>query len=491
MDEYIIGIDIGTSICKIALFNLQGKRISQSLNRVYWRADGNRFEINPGEWWNLVKSGIKHCIENSKGITKQIKGIGVSGTNALIAVDKFGQPISNAILQIDQRGIQQLNRINSQVLSSIDQITGNRIDSGMFFAPKILWMKNYQKEKYDKTYKFLVPTAYINYKLTGEFTMDYTRASTSMLFNIREKVWSQEILDYLGIPLEKLPTLFEPSQIIGEVNLFAAKETSLREGTPIIAGCMDTVAAAVGLGIYQEKMPCAILGTFGKLGFCSKENNFDHNLMNSPFIEKDLYFSQAVISGIGSSLNWYSDNFLSGDSIFKQAIKSKLGSNGLFFIPHILGEKSPSWHQDAKGLFYGITLNSTKSDFARSILEGIAYIFRINIEYIEKKFFKIDEIILGGGGANISWIQILADITGKNINLPHSTETETIGAAILTGKGLNIFKNIGHYCKKFNPILKTIYPNENNAKKYKCLYKNFKHLEQLSINKKTINNHLI
>ncbi len=490
MNEYIIGIDIGTSICKIALFNLQGKRISQSLNRVHLRTDRNRFEINPEEWWNLVKSGIRHCIDSSKIITKQIKGIGVSGTNALIAVDKFGQPMSNAILQIDQRGIQQLNRINSQILSSISQITGNRIDSGMFFAPKILWMKNYQRKKYDKVYKFLVPTAYINYRLTGKFTMDYTRASTSMLFNIREKVWSQEILDYLGIPLEKLPTLFETSQIIGEVNPFAASETSLRKGIPVIAGCMDTVAAALGLGIYQEKRPFAILGTFGKLGFCSKENNFDYNLMNSPFIETELYFSQAVISGVGSSLNWYSDNFLSGDSIFKQAIKSKLGSNGLFFVPHILGEKSPSWHKDAKGLFYGITFNSTKSDFAHSILEGIAYMFRINIEYIEKNFFKINEIIIGGGGVNIYWIQILADITRKNINLPYSTETETIGAAILAGKGLNIFKNIGHFCKKFNPILKTIYPNKNNASKYTCLYKNFKQLEQLSL-KKIVNNNFI
>lgn len=481
MNEYIIGIDIGTSICKIALFNLQGKRISQSLNRVYLCTDENRFEINPEEWWNLVKSGIRHCIESSQITTKQIKGIGVSGTNALIAVDKLGQPISNAILQIDQRGIQQLKGINSQVLSRINQITGNRIDSGMFFAPKILWMKNYQREKYDKTYKFLVPTAYINYKLTGEFTMDYTRASTSMLFNIREKVWSQEILDYLGIPLEKLPTLFEPSKIIGEVNLFATKETSLRKGTPVIAGCMDTVAAALGLGVYKENIVFAILGTFGKLGFCRKNNIFNQNLMNSPFIVPDFYFSQLVISGVGSSLRWYSDNFLSGDSIFKQAIKSKLGSNGLFFVPHILGKKSPSWHKDAKGLFYGITSNSTKSDFAHSILEGIAYMFKLNIEYFEKNFFEIDKVVIGGGGVNIYWIQMLADITHKIINLPSFAETETIGAAILVGKGLNIYKNIPYACKKFNPILESIYPNEINKNKYDYLYKYFKKIEQLSL----------
>jgi len=494
MTNYLIGIDIGTTNCKVSIFTEDGVRIShisQSFNLIKRE---ERIEINPLAWWEVLVGAIRRCIKKASIRGHQISGIGVSGTNALVVVDKNGIPLRNAIMQIDNRASLQANRLNGCIKDKVFNITGNRIASGMFLAPTILWIKENESEIYNKIYKFLVPTGYVNYKLTGEFSIDYSRASTTLLFDIKKKRWSQELCDLMGISINKLPYLFNSYEIIGKVTPEASKQTTLKKGTPVIAGCMDTVAAAVGLGIIKNKDAFLFLGTIGRVGICLSKFRFEDRFMNLSYTIPNLWLSQAVTSGVGASLKWFIDKFyvlekncpknllINYNKVIKKEVEeSSIGAKGLIYIPNILGERSPTWNSNKKGIFYGISYENTKADFMRAILEGIGYSFRHNIESFENSGFEILNLNVGGGGANNKlWIQIIADITGKIILLPLIIETETIGAAILAGKGLGIYRDIKSVIDNFNPIIEKILPNKSNYINYSKQFDIYKELDKLS-----------
>lgn len=494
MTNYLMGVDIGTTNCKVSIFTEDGVQIgqiSQSFNLIKRE---EKIEVNPLDWWEVLVVVIRQCIEKAGIKGHQISSIGVSGTNALVVVDKNSVPLRNAIMQIDNRASLQANHLNGSIKDKVFNITGNRIASGMFLAPTILWIKKNENKIYNNTYKFLVPNGYINYKLTGEFSIDYSRASTSLLFDIKKKCWSQELCDLMDIRIDKLPCLYNSYEIIGKVTYEAAQQTTLRKDTPVIAGCMDTVAAGVGLGIVEDKEAFLILGTMGRVGICLSRPTFDNRFMNLSYVISDLWLSQAVTSGVGASLTWFRDNFYTLEKYFmeqllidpneifiKEGQKLNAGVGGIIYIPNILGERSPGWNSNKKGIFYGISYENTKADFMKAILEGIGYSFRRNIEALENTGLKILSLRVGGGGAGDKlWRQIIADITGKIILLPSIIETETIGAAILAGKGIGIYKDIKPVIDNFNPIIGKILPNKSNYINYSKQFELYKKLDELS-----------
>jgi len=496
MTKFIMGIDVGTTGCKTSLFTEYGEQVARAYREYTLLRKKREVEISPFTWWEAVTATIKESIKKARIKSNQILGIGISGTNALIAVNKNGVPLGNAIMQMDNRSFSQVNWLNKSLKEKVFNITGNRIASGIFLAPKILWIKENKTNIYEETYKFLIPTGYIAYKLTNNFSIDYSRASTTLLFDIKKRCWCEELCEAMSISISKLPELFNSWEVIGEVTSEAAKETSLKKGTPVIAGSMDTVAAAVGLGVIKKKQSFLVLGTVGRVCVCLDKPSFDSRFINSCHAVPDLWLSIAAITGAGTSLQWFQENFCYMEKCLAKQIstdpnelimtgidKSPVGARGIIYIPTILGEQSPNWKSGAKGIFYGISPQATKIDFIRAILEGVAYAFRNNIEIFENLGFEISELPISGGGANNKiWRQIIADVTKKLVLLPSTIETETIGAAILAGKGVGIYKDLKTASDNFITIVDRIFPIEHNFSKYSEQFEIYKRLQE-AINK--------
>lgn len=499
MNNLILGIDIGTTGCKSTVYNIKGEKIISGYKEYSLsHPKPNWAEIDPEIWWEAVIYTMKSVLSRKVNLSN-IKSIGISCTNALIAVNKKGKPLRKAIMQIDQRTNKEMDWIKNNLSEDeIFKITGNRVAPGTFSAPIILWLKKNEPDIFAETYKFLVPTGYIVNKLTGEFTIDPSRASTTMLFDIESKKWSTKLIQNMKISRDKLPEILPSDNIAGYVTKNAAHLTGLKEGTHIATGCMDTVAAALGSGIVEPGDVFSILGTVGRLGVCINEPSFDNRFINCCHGVPGQWLSMAAINGTGASYRWFKNNFAQLETSWSQikeldpyeilndlASKSPPGAKGLIYLPYIAAERSPIWSHNAKGAFLGINYIHDKSDFVRALLEGISYAFKHNLEIFKSKLkIKFEDLTITGGGAKSNlWRQILADILNLNILLPDNIETETLGAAYLAGKASGLIEEKEIFQPK---VIDKKVPNQNNHNIYNGLYDIYKHLHiNLSdINKK-------
>ena len=494
--KYILGMDIGTTGCKVNIYNEELKSLASSY-RSYdiistclgWA------EEDPNIWWECIKDAIKECLSKSNVLPKDIACAGVSCTNGIVAVGKNGDSIYNAIMQIDNRTVSQAERINEIVGPDvIFRITGNRIAQGTFSAPIILWLKENLPDIYDKSYKFLSPTGFIVQKLTGKYSFDYTRASTTLLFDINNKIWSSEICTLLDISMDKLPNTYPSEEIAGYVSNSVSRETGLSEGMPVIAGVMDSVAACIGLGTTSISNPALIIGTVARLCIPHYMPDFDNRFLNSVFIDKVPFLSMTPVNAGGLSIRWFIKNFLEEEKkgllklekdyyeyFEEKSSEIPPGSNSLIYLPYLVGERSPIWDSNARGVFFGANLKHTKYDFYRSILEGVAFAIKHNLEtYTSKYKPDIKTITISGGGAKSKlWSKIFADILGIPIIVPNEVETETKGSAILAGYGTGLFDSLDRILPKKDVIV--IEPNFNNTKVYGLLFNIYKHIYSNSI----------
>jgi len=482
-------MDIGTTGCKVNIYNEDLKSLVSSY-RSYdiISAYPGWTEEDPNIWWHCTKDAIKECLRKSNVSSKNIVCAGVSCTNGIVAVDKNGDSIYNAIMQIDNRTVSQADRINEMVGPDvIFRITGNRIAQGTFSAPIILWLKENLPEIYDKAFKFLSPTGFIVQKLTGKYSFDYTRASTTLLFDINNKIWSSEICTLLDISMDKLPNTYASEEIVGFVSDLVSRETGLSEGMPVIAGVMDSVAACIGLGTTSISNPALIIGTVARLCIPHHMNDLDNRFLNSVFIDKIPFLSMTPVNAGGLSTRWFIKNFLEEEKkglhklekdfyeyLEKKSSDIPAGSNSLIYLPYLVGERSPIWDSNARGVFFGVNLKHTKYDFYKAILEGVAFAIKHNLEvYTGKYKTDIKTITIGGGGAKSKlWSKIFADILGIPIIVPNVVETETKGSAVLAGYGTGLFDSLDRILPKEDVIV--IDPNFNNAKVYGLLFDIYK-----------------
>lgn len=457
--DYLLGIDLGTTGCKGALYDVRGKLLAQSYREYkIISPQSGLAEEDPREWWAKSIEIIREVMEKIPGSKERIASIGVSCTNALVPVDQGAEPLMNAIMQLDQRAVEEVERIRDILTPErIFAVTGNRIAPGTMSAPTIMWLKNKRPEIYRKTHKFLVPSGFLVAKLTGEFTIDYSRASTTSLFHVVKQDWDTEIINSLGIDMDKLPSPSSSHQVVGKVSQEASRLTGLVSGTPVIAGAMDTVAAGLGLGSVKEEEPFLILGTVGRICAGLKNPRFNDKFLNSSFIPNLPYLLMAPLNGAGNSLRWFRDVFgekeilegkergISVYGVFDQeASQAPLGSKGLIYLPYLAGERSPYWDSRARGVFFGISLRHEKKDFIRAIMEGIAFGLRDNLEIMRTEM-GLDVNVLrtgGGGAASDFWKRVIADTLNVELVQTENPESETLGAAILAGTGVGIYQTI-------------------------------------------------
>lgn len=489
MKNLFMGIDIGTSGCKIAVFDLDGKAISQSTReyKVYYPAPGS-VEQDPEEWWGGVCDGINEVLHSRSIEARDIAGIGIDGQSwSAIPVDKNGNVLHNTPIWMDTRAHEICKSVIERVgFEKIFNISGNSFEP-TYSTPKILWFKENMPEIYKNTYKFLQSNSYIGYKLTGCFTQDVSQGYGIHSFNMKTGEWDDTFCDELGIAREKLPEIFACHKVIGEVTGQAAKDTGLAAGTPVVAGGLDACCGTLGAGVLEVGQTQEQGGQAGGMSICIQHATGHPKLILSSHVVPKLWLLQGGTVGGGGTIKWFGQELAgfeniqekeTGVSIFKimdeEAAAVAPGSEGLIFLPYMAGERSPLWDKNASGVFFGLGYSKTRAHMIRAIMEGCAFALLHNLKTAEEVGAFVGEMNAVGGAANSRlWTQIKADVTGKSIKVPSSDTATTLGAAILAGVGTGVYKDFKDAVKRTIKITRVHEPDMKLHERYSKNYEIF------------------
>jgi xylulokinase len=488
---YLLGIDIGGTGTKAGVFSIDGTLAGSGYGEYQMISTvPGQAEHDAEGWWQATVRAIRDAIKDIDPAA--IKAIGIGCTNGLIAVDGLGQPIRPAIMLWDQRALPEVERIKEQLgAETVFDITGNPLAPGAFSLPTILWLMHNEPDSYQAAHKLMVPGGYLVARLTGEFTIDHSRASTTLLFDIRRRQWHQPFLEKLRIDPDKLPRPVACDEIVGSVTGAAAELTGLTPGTPVIGGCMDTIGASLGTGVLEEGQCFVIMGTAARVAGPLTTGTFDRRFMNCTHITDNCWQYIGAINGVGSALRWVRDTFCQMELaeaqsnntdvyhlITAQAQYAPPGSKGLLFLPYLAGERTPIWDPYARGVFFGVTLGHNRGDFFRSVLEGAAFAIRHVIELLESDSrLEIKELRIGGAAASSAvWNQIIADVLGKRVISLTQSHTEVLGAALLAGVGLGLYPSYPEAISRTVVTGGTFEPDLEAHKNYNKLFPMFKQL---------------
>ena len=454
----IIGLDIGTSSVKALLVSKTGEVLKVSSPEYPFQTPRPLWaEADPEVWWQATKHAI---VDLLKGIDPgSIAAIGLTGQmHGMVALDASGEVLRPCIMWNDQRSHEECNEITSLVgAEKVLEITGNPVLAG-FTAPKIKWMQKNEPDIFNKVSKILLPKDYIRYRLTGEFFSDVSDASGTSLLNVGERKWSDEILHVLGWNPSWLPTVTESTEMSSEISSSGAEATGLLEGTPVAAGGGDCAAQAVGSAIVEEGKVSVTLGTSGVVFAQSDEYRVEPEGKLHAFCHAvpGKWHVMGVMLSAAGSFQWYKNTLGDleaklekdgqGDAyeiLTRNAESVDAGSEGLFFLPYLSGERTPYADPYAKGCFIGLTLRHQKEHLSRSVLEGVSYGLNDSLELMKKLGINPDEVQLSGGGTKSSlWKQMLADIFNAPCSMVNAREGAAYGAALLASVGVGQFEDV-------------------------------------------------
>jgi len=487
---YLLGVDIGTSGTKTVLFDENGKTIASDLQEyALYQPHIGWAEQSPEDWWEAVYTSINNVISKS-GIT-DIKGVGLSGQmHGLVMLDKDDNVLRNSIIWCDQRTQKECNEITDIIGSQrLIEITANPALTG-FTASKIRWVQNNEPNIYEKTAKIMLPKDYIRYMMTGEFATEVSDASGMQLMNIAKRNWSDEILQKLNIDKSLLGKMYESQEITGKVHERAAKLTGLKVGTPVVGGAGDQAAGAVGNGIVKSGLVSSTIGTSGVVFASMDKINIDKMGRVHTFCHAipNTWHVMGVTQGAGLSLKWFRDNFCReeisvADSMQidpyilmdKIADNVEPGSEGVIYLPYLMGERTPHLDPYARGVFFGLSAKHTKAHMLRAVMEGVAFSLKDCMEIIKEMGIDATEVrASGGGGKSPLWRQMQADVFGVDVNTTNSSEGGALGVAILAGVGTGVYSSVTQACEAVIATKETQKANvgiyNKNYNKYKKLY---------------------
>ena len=455
--RYLLGIDIGTSACKIAVFNREGAVIASATGDypVYYPKQGWA-EQNPEEWWSAVCAAIKTVLKDGNILSEEIAGIGIDGQSwSAIAVDKDGKVLTNTPIWMDTRAKEICEEFNEKYGSDrFFNLAGNSLQPS-YTTAKIIWYQREMPEVYKNIYKILQSNSYIAYKLTGNMTQDMSQGYGFHCFDMRTGSWNEEMCEILGIPMSILPDIYQCHAVVGTVTDYAAKESGLAVGTPVVAGGLDAACGTLGAGVIHPGETQEQGGQAGGMSICIDEYTADPRLILSYHVVPNIWLLQGGTTGGGGVMRWFEREFADYERSLKEVTgKSSLvqlneiaekvapGCDGVVFLPYMSGERSPIWNPDAKGVFYGLDFSKEKGHMVRACMEGVALSLRHNLEVAEEAGAEAEVLRAMGGSANsLLWTQIKADVTGKPIVVPSSDTATTLGAAILAGVGVGFYKS--------------------------------------------------
>lgn len=473
MAELLLGIDIGTSACKVAVFNIEGEVLAQT-NRSYplYYPNPGWVEQDPEEWWEAIRLGIKDVLE-APGVTAEaIAGIGIDGQSwSAIPVDKDGMCLHNTPIWMDTRAREIAQRVRGEVgFQRFFDVAGNDFLPS-YTTPKMIWFREQLPQVYARTEKFMQSNSYIAMKLTGVVSQDLSQGYGIHFFDMKKCEYDKGLAKELGLSADKVPQLYGCHEIIGKVTKEAAAITGLLEGTPVVAGGLDAACGTLGAGVYQKGQTQEQGGQAGGMSICVDEALAHPKLILSPHVVPGYWLLQGGTVGGGGTLRWFKQELAAEDESFddltRLAEKVPAGSEGVIFLPYMAGERSPIWDPDAKAVFYGLSFDKTKGHMVRAVMEGVAYSLEHNIRTAKEVGVEIGELIAMGGASNsVLWTQIKADVTGKTIKVPTSDTATTLGAAMLAGVGVGMYKDFDDAVNRTIVITRTQEPNKRHREVY-------------------------
>lgn len=496
-NEYILSHDLGTTGLKSCIYNSDGVLIGSKYKpyKTYY-PKLNFVEQEPEEWWQNICFCTKELIKELQINISEIEWVCLSGhMNGVVLVDEKGNLLrKRTFLWADSRSKKQSDYIEDLIgYENFFKITGGGLDTVIYPAAKLLWIKENEPEIFKQIYKVLGTKDYILLKLTGRFVTDFSEASNSGLMDIKKRVWSSEILDTLAIKKDILPDVYHFFELAGDVSKEASQNTSLKQGTKVVIGGGDVVCASVGAGAVELDNSYLNIGSASWVSKNFKEPLLD--LKSRPFnlchIVKDLYASQVVMYGGGICYQWITDIVgemekyfadLIGVSVY-DLIETKLrnikeNTDNLIFLPFLRGGGAPYFNMDARGLFIGLSLSHKKEDIIRSVLEGTALNMRSLFSFLESGEKEKSEIKIIGGALSNNWCQIIADICNRNVLRPvNLQESTSFGAAITGCVGVGIFNDFS-VVNSLLQINDIFYPNQKKSEKYEKLYSIFLEVNQ-------------
>lgn len=480
-----MGIDLGTSSVKTIIIDTDGniKAVAQKEYGINIPREGYA-EQQPEVWWESTVNTIRNALTSS-GIEKsQLKGIGLSGQmHGMVLIDKNLDVIRPAIIWCDQRSKSEVLEIYEKIgKEELGRLTLNPVAAG-FQVSSLLWVKKNEPENYKRTHKVLLPKDYIRLRLTGEIGTDITDASSTLAFNTSARKWSKKIIEALGLDLDKYPFCKNPFDIAGIVTREVSGETGLAPGIPVAFGGGDQPMQAVGNGIVSPGIVSSTIGTGGQIFTPIDKPLYDKELRTHTFCNAvpGTWNIMGASLCAGLSLKWLKENILQETDFNSMGRKAEMipaGSEGLIFLPYLTGERTPHMDPHARGVFFGLTLKHTRAHMIRAVMEGVVFSLRDSMEIFRSLGVKMDKIIASGGGARSRlWLQIQADVFGKEVYKTNSVEQACMGAAIMAGVGTGIYPSIDEACRQLisydsEPVL----PDKEKMKTYNYYYSIFKEL---------------
>jgi xylulokinase len=487
--NYLIGIDIGTQSSRAAILGLDGLVIASSSHELDLQTPRAGWaEQDPQIWWETTANNIRAVIQETGISPSQILGVGVSGQmHGTVPLGKDGELLSHGVqLWCDKRSASLVEEFKLRPDAASAHLISGSPPAASWFGFKIKWLQVNEPELYRRTWKFVVPKDFINYRLTGVPAIDFSEASGSFLLDAKKEIWSEDMVARLGLDMDKLPPPYPAAHVIGPVSKEAAEATGLLQGTPVVAGGGDMLCALLAAGITQPGSACDITGTASHLSVFTNEPVQDKRLMNLHHVMPG-WIPFGIIDSTGGTLKWFKDSFCQEEISLSQqtgrspyailddyATKVEPGSEGLLFFPYMMGERTFGTAY-ARGVFFGMSLRSEKGAIARAIMEGVTFELRRALEAIEAAGNRVDEVRTTGGGAQSAlWSQIKADIYQKPVVTFQVFEGSVLGAAILAGVGAGVYPDERSGAQQTIHLGPTFQPNLTVKPRYDYLFDMFK-----------------
>ena len=480
MAEYILSVDLGTTSCKTVLFDTDFNVVATAKTAYDTSYPHPGWAEQPAsQWWNALKDDTNKMIAESTIDPVNIIAVGIDAfSTTVLPVDKDGDPLRPGLIWMDRRATKQAAWVAENLKDETWEINGNISDAGNP-GPKIMWIKENEPEIYEKTHMFLHANGYLVYKLTGEYSMDMSEAGLSQICNTRTGEYSDVLLEGCGIDRAKLPPIFNCTDVVGRVTAAAAAETGLKEGTPVIAGAMDNVAAGLGTGVSKGVEVFISGGTVTTNNVCLSEPKYNKNLHVYPHIVPGTWLTSGGVDFGGAGLKWFKENVLEEESfaeIDKLGDTSVCAKSSVIFLPYMVGQRCPIWNDNTSGVLMGLKPTTTRQDMIRAFMEGTTYGSRHVLSIAEEEGVDIRTVKITGGSANsATWVQIFCDVIGKPINIPGAVDLPPLGVAIAAAYGVGAIKTIEEGIAKI-PTRASFEPNMENHAYYSEMYKVFRSL---------------
>lgn len=474
-----IGIDLGTSAVKLLLMDEKGQihKIVSKEYPLYFPHSGWS-EQNPEDWYEQTIDGMQELLEECD--RTKVAGISFGGQmHGLVVLDGEDQVIRPAILWNDGRTVKETDYLNETIgKKNLSRYTANIAFAG-FTAPKLLWMKENEPELFAKIKKIMLPKDYLAYRLSGVHSTDYSDASGMLLLDVKNRCWSREMMDISGISRDQLPDLYESYEAVGTLKPELAEALGLSAEVKIAAGAGDNAAAAVGTGTVGDNRCNISLGTSGTIFISSENFGVDaHNALHSFAHADGHYHLMGCMLSAASCNKWWMDEILSTKDYQKEqeGIK-KLGENKVYFLPYLMGERSPHNDPDARGTFIGMTMDTTRSDMTQAVLEGVAFALQDSFEVARSLGLKIERTkICGGGAKSALWKKIIANVLNVKVDVLENEEGPAYGGAILAAVACGEFASVTEAAEKLVRVVETVEPDSQLTEKYEEKYKKFREI---------------